>query len=100
MRTLAVIAHHDQETALAQLAGRPSIGVIAQPINRETAVGILLAVTHVYTQDPEAMVVVFPSDHFVRPEQQFLGACAERGDGRRPARGPRSLFGKDAKPCA
>lgn len=72
--TLAVIAQAHRETALAQLAGRPSIDVIAQPINRDTAVGILLAVTHVYTHDPEAMVVVFPSDHFVRPEQQFLGA--------------------------
>jgi len=72
--TLAVIARPHRPIALGQLAGRSSVGVIAQPVNRDTASGILLGLTYVRRQDPNAMVAIFPSDHFVSPEHRFLRA--------------------------
>jgi len=46
--------------------------LILQPANRETAAGIFLGLTWVRAHDPEATVVIFPSDHFVYPEERFV----------------------------
>ena len=46
--------------------------LIVLPCNRETAVGILLPVMHIFAQDPSACITVFPSDHFVLEEQRFI----------------------------
>jgi signal transduction histidine kinase len=55
-----------------QLAHRASETVILQPANRETAPGTLLPLTHVLRADPEAIVALFPSDHFVHQEERFM----------------------------
>jgi len=55
-----------------QLAGRPHGTVIHQPANRETAPGTLLPLAHVLHADPDAVVGVFPSDHFVLEEDRFM----------------------------
>lgn len=41
--------------------------VLLQPDQRDTAPGILLPLAHVLHQNPHAVVVVLPSDHFVQP---------------------------------
>jgi mannose-1-phosphate guanylyltransferase len=46
--------------------------VILQPMNCDTAAGIFLPVTYVRAWDPNATVVIFPSDHFVFPEDRFV----------------------------
>lgn len=46
--------------------------VIEQPANRDTLPGVLLAATYIMTMDPQAIVLIFPSDHFVFPERRFL----------------------------
>ena len=42
--------------------------VIVQPENKGTAPGLLLPLLHIARRDPNATVVVLPSDHFVRTE--------------------------------
>ena len=46
--------------------------VILQPKNCDTAAGIFLPLTYVRARNPNATVVIFPSDHFVFPEDRFL----------------------------
>jgi mannose-1-phosphate guanylyltransferase len=46
--------------------------VVMQPENRDTAPGVFLALSCVRAADPEASVVILPSDHFVHPEDVFV----------------------------
>lgn len=46
--------------------------VVEQPVARGTAPGIYGALSYVVEHDPEATVVVLPSDHFIYPEEEFL----------------------------
>jgi mannose-1-phosphate guanylyltransferase len=57
-----------RETFDAQQAGE----LILQPQNCDTAAGIFLPLTYVRARDPHATVVIFPSDHFVFPEDRFV----------------------------
>ncbi len=52
----------------------PEQNVIVQPSNRGTAVGILLPLLHVMLRDPEARIVLLPSDHHVRDEAVLADA--------------------------
>jgi mannose-1-phosphate guanylyltransferase len=62
------------------LAGWPELSkerpgkVIVQPGNRDTAPAVFLALSYVRIHDPEAIVLICPSDHFVFPERQFCRA--------------------------
>lgn len=51
------------------LSAMPQAGIIVQPRNCGTANGILLPLLHILEQDPDARVVLLPSDHHVRDEQ-------------------------------
>lgn len=55
-----------------QLASRHNGTVIVQPANKETAPGILLPLMHICKQCPDAIVSVFPSDHFILEEDRFM----------------------------
>lgn len=72
-RVIVAAAWHRDEVA-RQLAGREPGDVVFQPANRGTAPGIFLPLARVRARDPEAVVAVFPSDHFIRPEGAFAGA--------------------------
>jgi mannose-1-phosphate guanylyltransferase len=73
---LSLNSRHRRE-ALAQLAGHPAENLIFQPANLDTAPGILLPLAHISHRDPNAVVAVFPSDHFVRDEKPFM-ACVKK----------------------
>jgi mannose-1-phosphate guanylyltransferase len=51
--------------------------VIVQPENKETLPGILLPLMHVYKRCPEAVVALFPSDHFILEEDRFMDHVAQ-----------------------
>lgn len=51
----------------AQLSGY----VVEQPSSRDTAPGVFLPLAYVLALDPEATVCLFPSDHFIRPNDGF-----------------------------
>ncbi len=50
--------------------------VIEQPIPRGTAAGVLTGLAVILSQDPEAAVLVVPSDHFMHPETRFIRYAA------------------------
>lgn len=69
---LTVIDAGHADTFRNQLASRSNGTVIHQPENRDTAPGTLLPLAHVLWADPDAVVGVFPSDHFVLEEERFM----------------------------
>jgi mannose-1-phosphate guanylyltransferase len=76
-RRVVVAAESHREDVWSQMEGRAPGRILFQPENRGTAPGVFLPLTYVLAEDPEATVVVYPSDHFVYPEGAFLGAVAE-----------------------
>ena len=50
--------------------------MLIQPTDRETAAGILFPIHWVARQDPDAIVAVFPSDHFVSEPVIFMALVA------------------------
>ena len=71
-KTVVVAAEGHEPEVRTQLLGRPVEKVLWQPANRDTAAGVFLPLTYVRAHDPDATVVLFPSDHFVYPEMHFL----------------------------
>ncbi|HUJ78982.1 MAG TPA: sugar phosphate nucleotidyltransferase [Nitrospiria bacterium] len=82
-RLLTIVnrSHLSHREACRQLASRGASTVIIQPENKETAAGLYLSLLHLYRRDPRAVMVVFPSDHFIEQEALFMGhvdlACRE-----------------------
>lgn len=50
------------------LEGVPHDNIVRQPSNRGTLSGVLLPLLEIYARDPDARVIVIPSDHFVVDE--------------------------------
>jgi mannose-1-phosphate guanylyltransferase len=69
-RICAIVAaeHRRWWSESAALARLPPDNLIVQPTNRGTAVGILYAMLHIAAKDPDATVVLLPSDHHVANE--------------------------------
>jgi mannose-1-phosphate guanylyltransferase len=76
-RQVTVIKQSHLDDAQPQLADRPRENIILQPSNRDTGPGIFLPLTYVRARDPDAMVIVFPSDHFIHPAGKFASVVAE-----------------------
>ncbi len=71
-RVTVVGAHHEKEATrqLWQRGGK----LVLQPANRDTAAGVYLPLTHVRAADSDATVAIYPSDHFIHPEEEFIEA--------------------------
>lgn len=75
-RVVTVIARsHDPFLTMAHPALKRGV-VVRQPVNRDTAAGVFLALSYVRAADPDASVIVLPSDHFVDPDDLFLEMLA------------------------
>jgi mannose-1-phosphate guanylyltransferase len=74
-RTVVVVADNQIDLARDQLAFFPGVEIVCQPRNRGTAAGVLLPLLHVLARDPDARVLVFPSDHYFRRESAFVAAA-------------------------
>jgi mannose-1-phosphate guanylyltransferase len=72
--TITVCAEEFQREALLQLNHGQASTVVLQPVNRGTVAEIFLPLAYVRAHDRDATVVVYPSDHFVYPESNFLAA--------------------------
>ncbi len=46
--------------------------VMEQPMSRGTLAGVLLPVSHILAHEPEASILIFPSDHFICPTAEFI----------------------------
>jgi mannose-1-phosphate guanylyltransferase len=80
-RVVVVAAQHHQHEVWSQLGGRPAGMVLLQPKNADTAAGIYLPLTYILARDPQATVVIYPSDHFISPEGAFLSAVNQAVQG-------------------
>jgi mannose-1-phosphate guanylyltransferase len=69
-RVVVVVAAEREGLARRQLMGQ-GVDVVAQPSNRGTGPGVLLPLARIAARDPQARVVVLPSDHYVRDEARF-----------------------------
>ncbi|WP_129777582.1 sugar phosphate nucleotidyltransferase [Peristeroidobacter soli] len=67
-RTCVVVSEHHRLWWQAMDLRIPSANVIRQPSNRGTAIGILLPLLQILHRDPNATLLVLPSDHFVCDE--------------------------------
>ncbi|MDH4082282.1 MAG: sugar phosphate nucleotidyltransferase [Nitrospira sp.] len=70
---VTVVGASQEETARNQLDDRGGL-LVVQPANRDTAPGVFLPLSYVRAADPDATVVIYPSDHFVHPETQLVEA--------------------------
>lgn len=76
-RILTVIAPGHRQEALTQCEERAHGRVLVQPSNRDTAAGIFLPLAWIRSEDPDATVVIYPSDHFIYPEQRFVAVVEQ-----------------------
>jgi mannose-1-phosphate guanylyltransferase len=65
---MTVVAAQHRRWWEAPLWSADPENVIVQPENKGTAPGLLLPLLHIVRRDPNATIVVLPSDHFVRKE--------------------------------
>lgn len=71
-RTLIVVTEKHRQF-YAPLRDEVSPGLlIEQPQNRGTAPAILYTLLHVATRSPNAVVALFPSDHFFADDEEFM----------------------------
>lgn len=76
-RLLIVVSPHHRAEVEQQLAAWPADNIIYQPMNRDTAPGILLPLAHVSHRDSFATVAIFPSDHCILKEAPFMAAVRQ-----------------------
>lgn len=68
---LVVTNKHYVETVIKQLPQVLFSNLLVEPARRDTASCIGLAVSYIYRINPEAVMVVLPSDHYVADETEF-----------------------------
>src|SRR5262249_46375911 len=76
-RGVTVVAEQHRFWWSRSLSHSPAGGVVVQPRNRGTAPGILLPLLSILRRDPEARVLILPSDHFVEDES-ILGHASRQ----------------------
>lgn len=76
-RVVTIVAEQHRRWWETSLWSLPKRNVIVQPENRGTANGLLLPLLHIAQRDPEARVVILPSDHYVRDEAVLARALRQ-----------------------
>ncbi|MDR4493134.1 MAG: sugar phosphate nucleotidyltransferase [Nitrospirales bacterium] len=70
---VTVMGSTHQHQSIAHCPGHSEEGTLLfQPRNCDTAPGVFLPLTYVHAWDPQSVVVIFPSDHFIFPEAHFV----------------------------
>lgn len=64
-----VVAQDHRQWWEPALGRMPEENVIVQPANRGTGNGVLFPLLHILERDPQARIVLLPSDHHVRDER-------------------------------
>lgn len=75
-QTCAVVTARHREWWEPQLSGLPRENIIVQTHALGTAIGILLPLLNILRRDPDAHLLVLPSDHFVRDESLLASAMS------------------------
>jgi mannose-1-phosphate guanylyltransferase len=64
-----VVTEHHRQWWTPALRALPPENIVVQPTGRGTAHGIMLPILHILARDPEATILVLPSDHYVHDEE-------------------------------
>jgi mannose-1-phosphate guanylyltransferase len=76
-RTLVVTVRQHAGYVSEEFAGCAHPRVLAQPLDRGTAAGVLYPAHWIAWRNPEATVAIFPSDQFLLGETSFMAHVAE-----------------------
>jgi mannose-1-phosphate guanylyltransferase len=76
-RTCTIVAAEHRHWWAGHLAALPAANVIIQPANRGTANGVLLPLLQIIARDPQARVVLLPSDHYVHDEAKLTDTVSK-----------------------
>jgi mannose-1-phosphate guanylyltransferase len=71
-RTVIVTCSAHSEYMAREFVETPPHAVLVQPLDRGTAAGIFFPAHWIYSSDPDAVVAVFPSDHFILEGDAFM----------------------------
>jgi mannose-1-phosphate guanylyltransferase len=71
-RLMTVVKHNHAKYVSEEIGDQPPETIIELPCNRETSAGILLSILKINHLDPESIVTIFPSDHFIKEETCFM----------------------------
>ena len=85
-RTLIVTGRNHAAELIRQLPEIPAENILIEPVGRNTAPCIGLAALHIQKRDPDAVMLVLPSDHRIGDEEAFrqvLTAAAKVASERR-----------------
>jgi len=69
---ITVITRYHQQSGWVKGLEEQEGKVLAQPRNLGTGPAIFLPLSYIKRTSPDASVVLFPSDHFIYPEERFL----------------------------
>jgi mannose-1-phosphate guanylyltransferase len=70
-RTVVVTTKNQAELVRRQLPAIAPHHFLVEPASRNTAAAVGLGTVAILREDPEAVVLVAPADHLIRPAQQF-----------------------------
>ncbi len=79
-RILVSTSRRHRYEAQSALARVPGVRVIEQPANADTTPGLLLPALSVLAEDPDAILLVLPADHFVDDDARFMRALGAAAD--------------------
>lgn len=69
-----VVTNEDYvQTISQQLPEIKTENILVEPMSRNTAACLGLAALHIEKHDPEAVMVVIPSDHLIKDDKKFMG---------------------------
>ncbi len=71
-RINVVVNQNHLELACSQLRALPESNIFVQPSNRDTGPGMIFALLKLSQIHPDAVVAVFPSDHYVDDDRAFI----------------------------
>ncbi len=80
-RTLVVCGQQHAETVRTLMPGLPARNLLLEPVARNTAPCIALAAVAALARDPEALLLVLPSDHHVADPAAMRAALAKGVEG-------------------
>ena len=95
-RICAIVAAKHRRWWAPELDALPPVNRIVQPGDRGTGLGVLLPLLHIALRDPNATLLIIPSDHFVRDEWVLAASFQELI--RLAHRRPEALFLLGTKP--
>ncbi len=70
--TRVIINQNHLELAREQLRGLPESSIFVQPENRDTGPGMIFSLMQIAKTSPDAIVAVFPTDHFIDDDKAFV----------------------------